>query len=80
MKLSKTQIEALKAVSMGNVREITPFSVSKSPYICGARKATIDALEKRGLVEKEKASRRYYEPVFYRLTDAGKKALEEVGK
>lgn len=77
--MSKTQIEALKAVGMGNVREVTTFNVSKSPYICGARKTTIDALERRGLVDKEKASRKYYEPVFYRLTDAGKKALEEVG-
>lgn len=78
MKLSKTQIEALKAVRSEKVREITPFSVSKSPYICGASKVTIKALIKRGLVEKESASRRYYEPVFFRLTEAGVAALAEV--
>ena len=81
MKLSKVQWEALEAVSLGSVQMVEPLSISKPSYIRGARKATVIALEKRGLIEKrQRTGNEYCEPIFYQLTKIGKQALEEIKK
>lgn len=81
MKLSKAQIATLEAVERGEVRKVYPLYMSKPPMIFGARKKTLEILIERSLVFLERQPKKVVKPDdYYRLTDAGRAALEEVRK
>lgn len=78
MKLTQAQVECLKAVENGKVYEIQSMYIRRSSSIVGARKQTIMALRNKGLITFTPSS--FQDPLYFRLTDAGKKALEEARK
>ena len=83
MKLSKAQIATLEAVERGEVRKVYSCYYSRSDRIDGARKRTLQILIENGLVFLDYTPRKLGEFIpfdYYRLTDAGEKALEEARK
>lgn len=83
MKLSKAQILALRLVELGQVQKWYSVRISGSDHIEGTGKRTIDALVRKGLVYLDYTERKIgnFNPFdYYRLTDAGKKALEDARK
>ena len=81
MKLSKAQIATLKAVERGEVRKVYSFYISRPARLEGARKRTLEILIERGLVFLDWQPKKVVKlDDYYRLTDAGRAALEEVRK
>ena len=81
MKLSKAQIATLEAVERGEVRKVYSFYISRPARLDGARKRTLEILIERGLVFLDWQPKKVVKlDDYYRLTDAGEKALEEVRK
>ena len=79
MKLTRTQIAALEKIERREVVNYLPASVSNPRRWDGARKNTIEALTKMGLIHTE-FSTSPYDPAWPELTDAGRAALEEARK
>ena len=83
MKLSKAQIATLEAVERGEVRKVYSFYISRPARLDGARKMTLQILIENGLVFLDYTQRKIGQFIpfdYYRLTDAGRAALEEVRK
>ena len=81
MKLSKAQIATLEAVERGEVRKVYSFYISRPARLDGARKRTLEILIERGLVFLDWQPKKVVKlDDYYRLTDAGEKALEEARK
>ena len=83
MKLSKAQVLALRLVEKGQVRKRYSIRIFGSDRIEGTGKKTIEALVGKGLVYLDYTDKRIgnFNPFdYYRLTDAGRAALEEVRK
>ena len=81
MKLSKAQIATLEAVERGEVRKVYSFYISRPARLEGARKRTLEILIERGLVFLDWQPKKVVKlDDYYRLTDAGRAALEEVRK
>lgn len=83
MELSKAQIATLEAVESGEVQMVYSCYYSRPDRIDGARKRTLQILIEKGLVFLDYTPRkigRFIPFDYYRLTDAGEKALEEARK
>lgn len=81
MKLSKAQLATLEAVERGEVRKVYSFYISRPARLEGARKRTLEILIERGLVFLDWQPKKVVKlDDYYRLTDAGEKALEEARK
>ena len=81
MKLSKAQIATLEAVERGEVRKVYSFYISRPARLDGARKRTLEILIERGLVFLDWQPKKVVKlDDYYRLTNAGRAALEEVRK
>lgn len=83
MKLSKAQIATLEAVERGEVRKVYSCYYSRPDRIDGARKRSLQILIENGLVFLDYTPRKIGQFIpfdYYRLTDAGKKAIEEARK
>lgn len=81
MKLSKAQLATLEAVERGEVRKVYSFYISRPARLDGARKRTLEILIERGLVFLDWQPKKVVKlDDYYRLTDAGEKALEEARK
>ena len=81
MKLSKAQIATLEAVERGEVRKVYSFYISRPARLDGARKRTLEILIERGLVFLDWQPKKVVKlDDYYRLTNAGEKALEEARK
>lgn len=81
MKLSKAQIATLEAVERGEVRKVYSFYISRPARLEGARKRTLEILIERGLVFLDWQPKKVVKlDDYYRLTDAGRAALEDVRK
>ena len=83
MKLSKAQIATLEAVENGDVLKVYSFYLSRPDRIEGARKRTLQILIEKDLVYLDWQMKKIgeFNPFdYYRLTDAGEKALEEARK
>ena len=83
MKLSKAQIATLEAVERGEVRNVYSCYYSRPDRIDGARKRTLQILIENGLVFLDYTQRKIGQFIpfdYYRITDAGRAALEEVRK
>lgn len=79
MKLTKAQLAALEKIERREVVNYLPANVSRPRRWDGARRCTIEALTKMGLIQTT-FSTNPYDGAWPELTDAGKKALEEVRK
>lgn len=79
MKLTKAQLAALEKIERREVVNYLPTSVTKPRKWSGARKGTIEALTKMGLIQTA-WPRSPYAAAWPELTDAGRAALEEVRK
>lgn len=79
MKLTKTQIAALEKIERREVVNYLPANVAKPRKWSGARKGTIEALTKMGLIQTA-WSRNPYDAAWPELTDAGRATLEEARK
>ena len=83
MKLSKAQLATLEAVERGEVRKVYSCYYSRPDRIDGARKRSLQILIENGLVFLDYTPRkigRFIPFDYYRLTDAGEKALKEARK
>lgn len=83
MKLSKAQVLALRLVEISQVRKWYSARISGPDHIEGTGRKTIEALIRKGLVYLDFQPRKIgqFNPFdYYRLTDAGKAALEEERK
>lgn len=81
MKLSKAQLATLESVERGEVRKVYSFYISRPARLDGARKRTLEILIERGLVFLDWQPKKVVKlDDYYRLTDAGEKALEEARK
>lgn len=83
MKLSKAQVLALKLVELGQVRKWYSARTAEIDHIEGTGKRTIDALVEKGLVYLDYTEKKIgnFNPFdYYRLTNAGWAAFEEVRK
>lgn len=83
MKLSKAQLATLEAVERGEVQKVYSCYCSRPDRIDGARKRTLQILIEKCLVFIDYTPRkigRFIPFDYYRLTDAGEKALEEARK
>lgn len=79
MKLSKAQIATLEKIEKREVVNYLPADISKPRKWSGARKGTIEALTKMGLIQII-FSKNPYDGAWPELTEAGRAALEEVRK
>ena len=79
MILTKAQLAALEKIERLEVVNYLPADVSKPRRWSGARKATIEALTKMGLIQTI-FSTNPYSGAWPELTDAGRASLEEVRK
>ena len=80
MKLSKAQLLALRLVEKGQIRKWYSVRFSGSDRIEGTGKKTIEVLVRNGLVYLDYTGKKIgnFNPFdYYRLTDAGRAALEE---
>lgn len=83
MKLSKAQVLALRLVEISQVRKWYSARTAELDHIEGAGKKTIEALIRKGLVYLDYTDKKIgnFNPFdYYRLTEAGYAALEEVRK
>ena len=83
MKLSKAQLATLEAVERGEVKMVYSCYYSRPDRIDGARKRTLQILIENGLVFFDYTPRkigRFIPFDYYRLTNAGRAALEEARK
>ena len=79
MKLSKAQLATLEKIERREVVNYLPADVSRPRRWSGARKGTIEALTKMGLIQTT-FSTNPYSGAWPELTDARRAALEEVRK
>lgn len=79
MKLTQAQLAALEKIEKREVVNYLPANVAKPRKWSGARKGTIEALTKMGLIQTI-FSTNPYDGAWPELTDAGRAALEEVRK
>lgn len=79
MTLTKAQLAALEKIERREVVNYLTANVAKPRKWSGARKGTIEALTKMGLIQTA-WSRNPYDAAWPELTDAGRAALEEARK